>query len=78
MGQIGITYHPNEKTSVIADCLEKRFISHDLCDENHERRVETGVQVLLPPADDTALEEIRPRDIQKLVKDIEFEKGLWI
>jgi hypothetical protein len=40
-GPLGIMYHPNEKSSAIADCLENQFASHDLCDENHERRVET-------------------------------------
>jgi hypothetical protein len=25
----GITYHPNEKTNVNADCLENPFTSHD-------------------------------------------------
>jgi hypothetical protein len=34
-GPLGITYQPNEKTNVIADCLENQFTSHDLCDENH-------------------------------------------
>jgi hypothetical protein len=46
-GPLGITYHPNKKANVIADCLENRFKSHDLCDENHERRVETRVQAPL-------------------------------
>jgi hypothetical protein len=33
-GPLKITYHPNEKANMIADCLENYFISHDLCDEN--------------------------------------------
>jgi hypothetical protein len=44
---LGITYHTNEKANVIAGCLENQFTSHDLCDENHEREVETIVQALL-------------------------------
>jgi hypothetical protein len=40
-GSLGITCHPNEKANAIAHCLENRFTSHDLCDENHERPVET-------------------------------------
>jgi hypothetical protein len=37
-GYLGIRYHPNEKANVIEDSLEGQFIlSHDLCDENHER-----------------------------------------
>jgi predicted nucleotidyltransferase len=34
-GPLGIAYHPNEKASMIANCLENQFTSHDLCDENH-------------------------------------------
>jgi hypothetical protein len=54
-GTFGITYHPNEKVNVIADYLENQFTSHDRCDENHERQVETAVQDLLVPLDDTPL-----------------------
>jgi hypothetical protein len=32
---LGITYHPSKK-AVIADCLENRFTSYDLCHNNHE------------------------------------------
>jgi hypothetical protein len=52
-GPLGITYHPNEKANMIADCSETQFTSHDLRDENHERQVETRVQVLLASVDDT-------------------------
>jgi hypothetical protein len=40
-GPLGITYHPNEKATAFAGCLENQFISHDLCDENREHEVET-------------------------------------
>jgi hypothetical protein len=40
-GPLGITYQPNEKANVIADCLENQVTSHDLCDENYERPVGT-------------------------------------
>jgi hypothetical protein len=43
-GPLGRTYQRNWKTNVIAECLENQFTPHDLCDENHERRVETRVQ----------------------------------
>jgi hypothetical protein len=52
---LGISYHPKEKANATADCLEKQFTSHDLCDENHERPVETRVQALLASVDDTPL-----------------------
>jgi hypothetical protein len=59
---------------VTADCLENQFTSHDLCDENHERRVETRVQALLASVDDTALEKVRPCDTWKLVKILKLRK----
>jgi hypothetical protein len=37
-GPLGIT---NMKASVITDCLINQFKSHDLCDENQERQMET-------------------------------------
>jgi hypothetical protein len=46
-GHLGITYNLNEKAKAIAHCLENQFTSHDLCDGNDERWVETGVQALL-------------------------------
>jgi hypothetical protein len=60
---------------VIADCLEKQFTSHDLCDESHDPGVKTGVQVLLPLAGDTALEKTRPCDKEKLVKTLKLGKA---
>jgi hypothetical protein len=74
-GPLEITYHPNEKANAIADCLENNFTSHDLCDENHERRAETRVQVLLPSVDDTPSEKLRLCDIQELVKMLKFIKA---
>jgi hypothetical protein len=61
-GPLGITYHLNEKANVIADYLENWFTSHDLCDENHERQVETAVQALFASVDDTRLGKVRPCD----------------
>jgi hypothetical protein len=60
-GPLGITYHPKEKAKAIADCLEDQFTSHDHCEENHERRVETTVQALLASVEGTPLEKVRPR-----------------
>jgi hypothetical protein len=56
-GPLGIRYRPNEEANATADCLENQFTSHDLCDENHVRRVETIVQVLLASVDDNPLGE---------------------
>jgi hypothetical protein len=65
-GPLGITYQPNEKVNVIADCLENQFTSHDPCDENHVQQVETRVRVLLASVSGTPLAKVRPCDIHNL------------
>jgi hypothetical protein len=65
-GPLGITYHPNEKVNVIADCLE------NLWNENYERRLEARVQDLLAAVDNTRLEKVRPCDIQKLATTLKL------
>jgi hypothetical protein len=47
----GLKFLPSDKADSIADCLEIQFTPHDLCDDNHERRVEARVQVLLETVD---------------------------
>jgi hypothetical protein len=74
-GPLGITYRPNEKAHVIADCLEIKFTSHDLCDENHERQVETTVRVLLASVDYMPLGKVRPCDIHKLANALKLRKA---
>jgi hypothetical protein len=51
-GLFGIVYHPNEKANVIEGCSENQYTSHDLCDKNHERQLETRVMALLASVDD--------------------------
>jgi hypothetical protein len=46
-GPLSVTFLPLDKANVIAVCFENQFTPHNLCDENHERWVETGVQALL-------------------------------
>jgi hypothetical protein len=70
-GPLGITYQPNEEANAIAYCLENQLPSHVLCDENHERQVETTVKALLASADDNPLRELRPCDVQKLTNSLE-------
>jgi hypothetical protein len=72
---LGITYHPDEKANVIADYLENQFTSHDLCDENHERQVETTVQTVLASVDGTPLGKVRPCDILKLGNSFKWQKA---
>jgi hypothetical protein len=38
-GLLALKSHPEDKANAIADCLGNQFTPHDLCDENHERRV---------------------------------------
>jgi hypothetical protein len=70
-----LKFHPTEKANAFADCLEIRFTPHDLCDENHERRVETRVQALLETADKKPPQRIRPCDIQKIIKSLKLGKA---
>jgi hypothetical protein len=42
------------------------------CDENNKRRVEAKVQALLEAEDDTPLEKVRIRDMQKLIKSLKL------
>jgi hypothetical protein len=74
-GSSGITYHLNKKANMIVVCLEKQFTSHVLCEENHERRVETKVQVLLASADDALLIKERSCDIHKLENSLTLRKA---
>jgi hypothetical protein len=46
-GASGLKYYLRDKANAIADCIENLFTPHDLCDENHERRVEARFQILL-------------------------------
>jgi hypothetical protein len=46
-----------KKANETAACLEIQFTPHDLCDENHEGRVEATVEALLEAADNSPLRE---------------------
>jgi hypothetical protein len=74
-GPLGITYQPNEKANVFADCLENQFTSHDLCDENHARQVETTVEALLASVSGTPLGKVRPCDIHNLANSLKLRKA---
>jgi hypothetical protein len=49
----------------------------DLCEENHERRVEARVQALLEAVDKPP-DRIRPRDLQKLQNSLKLRKACGI
>jgi hypothetical protein len=44
---LGLEFHPSEKVDAFSDCSENQFIPHDLCNNNHERRVAVTDQALL-------------------------------
>jgi hypothetical protein len=77
-GRLGLKSYPLEKSNAIADCLENQFATHGMCDENHERRVEARVQVLLEAVDNKCAERISPCDIIGINKFLEIEEGLGI
>jgi hypothetical protein len=54
-GVSGLKFHPSERANSIADCFEIQFAPHDLCDENHEQRVEARVQALLETVDNSPI-----------------------
>jgi hypothetical protein len=72
-----LKFHPSEKANAIADCLEIQFMPHDLCDDNHEWRVEATVNALLEIVDTSAPQWISPGDLKEINKFLEIEKGLW-
>jgi hypothetical protein len=74
----GLKFHPSEKANAIANCLENQFTHHDLCDENHERRVEASVLTLLEAVDNKPPERIRPSDLQKLISSLKLRKSCGI
>jgi hypothetical protein len=61
-GPLGIKFQPLYKANTTADCLEKQFTPHKLCEENHKRQVDARVQDLLEAVD---------KDLPETVK------GLW-
>jgi hypothetical protein len=69
-----LKFHPPEKANATADCLENQFTHHDLCDENHERKVEARVQALLEAVNNKPPERIRPCDLQKVINSLKLRK----
>jgi hypothetical protein len=77
-GLLGLKYHPVGKANTIADRLENQVTPHDLCEGNHERRVEARVQALLEAVDSDVPERIRPCDLQKLLNTLKLKKACGI
>jgi hypothetical protein len=77
-GPLGVKLHPLKKANSIADCLEKQFTPHELCEENHERCVEARVKALLKAVENNPLERIRPCYLQKLINSLKLRKTCGI
>jgi hypothetical protein len=77
-GASGLKFLPWEKANAIADCLEIRFTTHELCDEIHERQVEAKVQALLESVDRNPPQRIRPCDVHKLIQSLKLIKACGI
>jgi hypothetical protein len=70
-------FQPVDKANAIADCLEKQFTPHKLCNGNHERQVEARVQALLEAVVNDSPKKVRLCDLQKLINFLKLKKGLW-
>jgi hypothetical protein len=77
-GTSGLKFHPIDKANAFADPMEIQFTQHDLCDENHERRVEADVQTLLDTVDTTPPQRISSCDVQKIIKSLKLKKACGI
>jgi hypothetical protein len=66
-------FHPSEKANAIAACLENQFTRHDLCDENHEWRLEATVQSLLEAVVKFP-ERTGPCDLEKISNSLKLRK----
>jgi hypothetical protein len=74
---LGLNYQPLEKATTTADCLENQITLHDLCDENL-LWLDARVQALHEAADGSPLENVRPHDVQKLIKSLKLRKTCGI
>jgi hypothetical protein len=77
-GPLCLNFLPLEKVNAIADCLGNQFTPHDLCDENHEWRMEARVQALREAVDRNHPERIRPCDVQKSIHSLKLRKACRI
>jgi hypothetical protein len=75
---LDLPFYLVDQTNAVADCLENQFTPHDMCDENHERRAEDGVQTLLAAEDNDSPEKIRPCHLQKLINTLTLKRACVI
>jgi hypothetical protein len=77
-GPLGPVFYPIEKASVIANYLENLFTPHELCDTDHERRVEARVQALLTTAGENSSVNFRLCDVSKEIRSLKLGKACGI
>jgi hypothetical protein len=77
-GSSGLKFiHPRKPMQLPTDWKIK-FSPHDLCDENHERRVEAAVQALHETVDNNPSVRIKPCELQTLIKLLKLRKACGI
>jgi hypothetical protein len=72
----GLKFLPLEKANAIVDCRKNQFSSHELCDENHELRVEARVQAFSKAVNGSPPERIRPCGVRKLINSLREAYGI--
>jgi hypothetical protein len=77
-GPLRPAFYPNENATVIVNCLENLFTSHNVCDTDHERRVEARVQALLTIVDEKHSVKFRPCDVSKDIRSLKLGKACGI
>jgi hypothetical protein len=78
VGSSRLKFLPSEKVKATADCLENQFTHPDLCDENHERRMEARVQALLEAVHNSPPQRIRPCGLQEISNSLKLRKACGI
>jgi hypothetical protein len=73
-GPLGITYHPNEKANMIADCLENPFTSHAWVTKTMSDKSRCRVHALLASVDYIPFVKVRPYDGRKLTNSLKLRK----
>jgi hypothetical protein len=63
---------PIDKVNISADCLEKQFTPHGLCDHDHKLQVDVKVYALLATADKVTPVKFRPFDVSKEIQSLKL------
>jgi hypothetical protein len=71
----GPIFYPTGKAKIIADCLEKQFIPHELCDSYHKIQVEAGDSALLATVGEDIPVKFQPCDVSKEIQSLKLGKA---